>query len=77
MQEESPSAFPKAIQEFWEELRWRFWEELKETLRKIKHEVGRENLRRSDIAEYALAPGADGQARLKLPNVFDLNHKRS
>eukprot|EP00972_Heterocapsa_arctica_P063249 9330818-Heterocapsa_arctica.AAC.1 len=77
MQEEHPTAFPRAaVQDFWEELHWRFWEELKETLRQLKREVGRENLRRSDIALYALTPGADGAAWLRLPNVFDLHDQR-
>ena len=73
LHDEHPTTFPREVlKDIWEELCWRFWEELRETLRSLKQEVGRDNLRRTDLIMYALTPGADGHAWLRLPKVFDL-----
>ena len=74
LHDDHPTVFPKPIiQDTWEELHWRFWEELKEVMRALKREVGRDSLRRSDIILFALTPGADGTAWLKLPATFSLD----
>ena len=73
MHDDHPTTFPReVIKDIWEELCWRFWEELRETLRALRQAVGRDNLRKADLITYALTPGADGQAWLQLPKVFDL-----
>ena len=47
----------------WEELHWRFLEELKEELRKIKRQAGRESMTLQDLKFYALMPDKDGTSR--------------
>lgn len=56
----------------WEELHWRFLEEVKEIIRDIKKIAKRESLTLQEIRFYALLPNAQGQAWLKLPGTFDL-----
>ena len=74
LHDDHPTVFPKEIiKNMWEELCWRFWEELRETLRALRQAVGRDNLRRNDLIMHALTPGADGRAWLRLPNTFDLH----
>ena len=60
------------LMEVWEELHWRFLEELKEILRLLKKEAGRETMSLADIKFYALLPNAAGAAWLELPRTFDL-----
>ena len=45
----------------WEELRWRFLEELKEELKKIKRLAGRESMTLQDLKFYALMPDEEGR----------------
>ena len=72
--EEHPQVFPKQeLRNIFSELLWRFWEELRETLRRLKQEVGRDQIRRSDLILFALTPDAQGRAWLRLPDVFDLS----
>ena len=74
MQEKNPTVFPKlVIQDLWEELHWRFWEELREQLRMIKRGMQRDNPQRQEIAFYACMPGSDGASVLQLPEAFDLD----
>ena len=62
------------VAEIWEELHWRFIEELKETLRLLKKEANRETMTLPDIKFYALLPNSAGQAWLELPRTFDLRN---
>ena len=52
---------------------FRFWEELKETLRALKAAVGKDNPRRQELVVFALTPDSEGRAWLRLPATFDLN----
>ena len=71
----APHKWPLQILcEVWEELHWRFVEELKGELRKIKSMSGRETMTLSDLRFYALMPDEHGQPPLKLPRTFDLHH---
>ncbi|CAE7205713.1 unnamed protein product [Symbiodinium sp. CCMP2592] len=68
-----PHKWPLTVlMDVWEELHWRFFEELKETLRLLKKEAGRETMSLPDIKFYALMPNASGTAWLELPRTFDL-----
>ena len=68
-----PHKWPLTVlMDVWEELHWRFFEELKEILRLLKKEAGRETMSLSDIKFYALLPNAAGTAWLELPRTFDL-----
>ena len=60
------------VSEIWEELHWRFFEELKELLRQLKREAGRETMTLQDLKFFALLPNAEGRAWLDLPNTFDI-----
>lgn len=71
----APHKWPLQILcEVWEELHWRFVEELKGELRKIKSMSGRETMTLSDLRFYALMPDEHGQPPLQLPRTFDLHH---
>lgn len=64
----SPHQWPlNVVMDVWEELHWRFFEELKDVLRALKKEARRETLSLQEIRFYALLPGPDGQAWLSLP----------
>ena len=68
-----PRKWPMTVvSEIWEELHWRFFEELKETLRLLKKEAGRESMSLSDLKFFALMPNSAGNAWLELPRTFDL-----
>ena len=68
-----PHKWPlQIVAEIWEELHWRFWEELKETLRLLKKEAGRESMSLADVKFFALLPSSTGSAWLTLPRTFDL-----
>ena len=70
-----PHKWPlSVVSEIWEELHWRFLEELKETLRLLKKEANRETMSLQDIKFYALLPNSDGKAWLELPRTFDLKN---
>ena len=60
--------------EVWEELHWRFCEELKDQLRKIKKLAGRETMTLQDLKFYALMPDEHGNPPLELPRTFDLKY---
>ena len=69
----TPHKWPLVVlSEVWEELHWRFMEELKETLRLLKKEAGRETMSLQDIKFFALLPDEHGRAWLELPRTFDL-----
>ena len=69
----APHKWPlQVLLDVWEELHWRFLEELKEELRKIKRLAGRESMTLSDLKFYALMPDEEGRAPLELPQTFDL-----
>ena len=71
----SPHQWPlNVIMDVWEELHWRFFEELKDLLRSLKREAKRETLSLQEIRFYALLPGPDGQAWLALPSTFDVTN---
>ena len=72
---EAPHRWPlQVLIDVWEELHWRFIEELKTELRKIKTLAGRESLTLTDLKFYALMPDEHGQPPLQLPRTFDLEH---
>eukprot|EP00438_Fugacium_kawagutii_P035496 Skav226807 [mRNA] locus=scaffold2056:134273:145141:- [translate_table: standard] len=71
----APHKWPlQVVQDVWEELHWRFGEELKGELRKLKALAGRESMPLSDLKFYALMPDAEGKPPLSLPRTFDLHH---
>ena len=71
--DEHPTVFPqRELRNLMAELMWRFWEELRETLRRLKQEIGRDQVKRSDLIAYALMPDGNGGAWLKMPDVFEL-----
>eukprot|EP00971_Amphidinium_carterae_P043437 854826-Amphidinium_carterae.2 len=57
----------------WEELNWRWVEELKEELRKCRKILGKEKMRRDELEFVALSPTSLGQAFVTYPQVFDLD----
>jgi hypothetical protein len=64
----------QVLADVWEELHWRFLEELKGELRKIKSQAGRETMSLTDLKFYALMPNESGEPPLQLPRTFNLNH---
>lgn len=71
----APHRWPlQVLCEVWEELHWRFVEELKTELRKIKGLSGRESMTLADLKFYALMPDERGAPPLQLPRTFDLHH---
>jgi hypothetical protein len=73
--QECPHKWPLAIvMEAWEELHWRFLEEIKDIIRNLKKIAKRESLSLQELRFYALLPGPDGQAWLRLPNTFDIKN---
>jgi len=73
--QDCPHKWPLTIvMDAWEELHWRFLEEIKELIRDIKKMAKRESLSLQELRFYALLPGPDGQAWLKLPNTFDIKN---
>eukprot|EP00434_Breviolum_minutum_P012254 symbB.v1.2.010803.t1/scaffold712.1/size170421/2 len=74
----APHQWPLTVMmECWEELHWRFFEELKEVLRRLKNEAGRESMTLSEVKFHALMPDSSGQAWLQLPDTFDLENPTS
>ena len=71
----APHRWPlQVLCDVWEELHWRFIEELKEELRKTKKLAGRESMTLQDLKFYALMPNEQGEPRLQLPRTFDLKN---
>lgn len=71
--QETPHKWPlQVVMDTWEELHWRFLEEVKELVRQIKKQAKRESLSLQELRFYALLPGPDGTAWLVLPRTFDL-----
>jgi hypothetical protein len=64
------------IKRTWDGLWWRFGEELRVALRALYKDLGTENPSEEQLTFYALAPGADGAAKFRLPNTFDLDDPR-
>lgn len=58
----------------WEELHWRFIEELKGELRKLKSMANRETMSLEDLKFYVLMSDENGVAPFRMPRTFDLNH---
>ena len=58
----------------WEELWWRWWEELKETLRVMQVDIGTGAMTKDLLKHFALSPrGAGLGPRLRLPTTFQLD----
>ena len=73
--QECPHKWPlQVIMDAWEELHWRFMEEIKELIRGLKKMAKRESMSLQELRFYALLPGPDGQAWLKLPSTFDIKN---
>lgn len=73
--QECPHKWPlHVVMDAWEELRWRFLEEVKEVIRLLKKEAKRESVTLSEFRFYALLPGRDGRAWLQMPNTFDIKN---
>eukprot|EP00435_Cladocopium_sp_Y103_P076069 s50_g75.t1 len=69
----SPHRWPlTVIMDLWEELHWRLYEEVRELLRLLKREAGRETMTLQEVKFHALLPGPDGRAWLKMPSTFDI-----
>eukprot|EP00435_Cladocopium_sp_Y103_P056630 s604_g19.t1 len=69
----SPHRCPlTVIIDLWEELHWRLYEEVRELLRLLKREAGRETMTLQEIKFHALLPGPDGRAWLRMPSTFDI-----
>ena len=69
--QECPHKWPLAIvMEAWEELHWRFLEEIKDIIRNLKKIAKRESLSLQELRFYALLPGPD----VRLPNTFDIKN---
>ena len=60
----------------WEELWWRWWEELKDLLRLMQLELGTASLTKDLLSQHALAPTGGGP-RLRLPTTFQLDDPRA
>lgn len=74
----APHQWPLTVlMDCWEELHWRFTEELKEILRSLKREAGRETMTLNEVKFHALMPDSSGYAWLQLPNTFDLEDPNS
>eukprot|EP00435_Cladocopium_sp_Y103_P024605 s4663_g6.t1 len=72
---QAPHKWPlQVLADVWEELHWRFVEELKGELRKIKAMAGRESMTLTDLKFYALMPDEHGHPPLQLPRTFDLEN---
>ena len=54
--------FPQ-IQAWWEELHWRFWEELKQWRQLVLHERNTQRVTNGDLQESLLLPDEHGRAR--------------
>ena len=68
-----PHKWPlSVVMDIWEELHWRFIEEMKELVRLLKKEAARESMTLTEMRFHALLPGPDGQAWLKLPETFNI-----
>ena len=73
-----PHRWPlNVVMDVWEEVHWRFLEELKDILRRLKKEIGRETITLNELRFHALLPGPDGQAWLQMPDTFDLEKPSS
>ena len=74
----SPHKWPLGvIVDIWEEVQWRFVEEIKQIVRDLKKEVGRETMTLSEIKFHCLLPGVHGEAWLTMPTTFDLERPGS
>lgn len=74
----APHQWPLTVMmDCWEELHWRFIEELKDVLRRLKQDAGRESMTLNEIKFHALMPDAGGMAWLQLPDTFDLENPES
>ena len=68
-----PHKWPlSVVMDIWEELHWRFMEEMKELVRLLKKEAARESMTLTEMRFHALLPGPDGQAWLHLPETFNI-----
>ena len=54
----------------WEELTWRWWEELRRELAAMEAELGQHPPALPELTAYATAPDGRGGTRLKLPRTF-------
>ena len=73
MQEENHHEWPREeVWALWEELNWRWWEELKQNHRSLLRVMGTDNATKQDLAWFALAPGSDGQPVFRMPTTWDL-----
>ena len=73
-----PHKWPlNVIVDCWEELHWRFVEEVKALIHSIKKEVGRETMTLTELRFHCLMPGPEGDAWLKMPSTFDIQRPDS
>ena len=74
MHEDDPHEYPPyVILGIWEELNWRWWEELKMELRSLLRDMDTEAPTKSELKFYALSPDEHGRPRFRFPVVFDLD----
>ena len=79
LHEMQPHRYPRVwVCDVWEELWWRWWEELKAELRKLLREMQTETPTKEELKFYALAPSdSEGGPRLQMPTTFQVNNSES
>jgi len=74
LNERRPHRYPRAwVFATWEELWWRWTEELKIELRRMLREMQTENPTKEELRFYALAQGPRGTTNLVMPTTFQLD----
>ena len=75
LHDRNPHQYPQSwVFATWEELWWRWWEELKDCLNQMRVEMQSPTLTKDMLRHYALAPrGGGGGPRLQLPTAFQLD----
>jgi len=74
LNERRPHRYPRAwVFATWEELWWRWTEELKIELRRMLREMQTENPTKEELRFYALAQGPRGATNLSMPTTFQLD----
>eukprot|EP00974_Lingulodinium_polyedra_P006922 656870-Lingulodinium_polyedra.AAC.1 len=74
MHEQEPEVFrAEHLYAWWEELCWRYVEEVSQLYTRLLYESGRETMRLEEVQQRALTPTAAGTAWLRLPNCFALD----
>lgn len=74
MHEENHHEWPREeVWSVWDELTWRWWEEIKHSYRTFLREMGTETVTKADLRFYALAPNEHGVAKFRFPTTWDFD----